>query len=611
MESFGPINTDGLDLNGYVKTEAKLILFGEPAFLETKYNLRWATGNKVEVKVRNSQGIWVLHRTLRILTQWFNGDIGDPILELDIGCKFALRETRPPSPGDLKIPILEPAEISDKWLVKIVGNTRIYLSNVPVWRTVNYWLVTFGFSEIFFPPGGYRPSERISWTEQYRANSSIMEFIGQIWYKNTRCVLYIDELERIQSRHIDLSPTVIDFTFDARDLEPYPRKSTGERETVAGIIRCLGVTDQVWPYIDPPSATTSTTNGDFQASETITVSTTATSTIVTKRGTAVISGLGSGNDDLGRIGRYEEITTETFDGALPEQLNPNPLFPPIPALPNYLMSKTYLLREQRAISGSSNLTPLATTKASDIRYKYRNTSAIVSGNYVRGVEITKEVEVVKTLPEGETNLKTDQVKDTNWVFLDEGIYQTTTTILRPGDTENRRHVSVSSSVGESQPPGITWQPRSQVIKSVEVFGQAKFSYPPGAPTNEHYRDFPLGGFCDNSGFAKLMAEQIGALIIGRHEAITTGLRPTDDWLAHPIPFPSLAINWPDGKQDVYLGDLGTTVFEDISYLGVKGIWLGRRNPATGVITPPYAIRATGVGYGNVGIGYGKALLGVG
>lgn len=565
-----------------------MVLVGDRTFLETRYNLRWAKGNKVEIKIRNSQGVYVLHRTLRILDNYLDDDPKRPTLELQLGCKFALRESRPPSPGDLKIPALDPPEVNDRWLVKIVGNTRIYRGNVFAWRTVNYWLQTFGLPQITFLPGDYVPPERISETGTYSGGSSIMEHIGKILYTNCRCLLWVDAQERVRVRHIDLAPTTIDFTVVPRDLI-INRRSKSEREKVAGTVRVLGVTQFHWPYVDPPASTTSTQQGDFQTTETISVTTTPTSRTVTKQGTAVISGLGSGNNDPGKIGQYEEIDRETFDGGFPSTPNPNPLFAPIPGLPNYLQSKTHTVREQRAIAGSPNLTPLQTTKSSEIKYTYRTTYALLSGVLVRGVEIEQVSEITRIRPEG-GELKIEQTKVEGWVKLEEGVYLYTVTIIRPEDTENRRYSQTSSSIGESQPPATTFAPRTVVVKPVEMFGQAQFSYPPDAPDNEHPRDYNVGGYLDNSGFAKLLAQQLGAILIGRNEAQEIGLRPTDAWLADPRPLPVVAIAHNNLEQDLYLLDIGVVLFDRRSYLGGSGIWLGRRNIATGAITPPYDIK---------------------
>lgn len=582
-----PGKTSGLDLTGYSKYEINLTLVGDRAFLETRYNLRWAKGNKIEIKIRNSQGVYVLHRTLRILDNFFDDDPKRPTLELQLGCKFALRESRYPNPGDLNIPVLEPAEISDKWLVGVVGTTSIYRSNVFTWRTVNYWLSTFGLPEITFLSGDYVPPERIHTTGLYSGGSSIMEHIGKILYLNTRCILWVDAQERVRVRHVDLAPTAIDFTFERRDLIVYNR-SKSEREKVAGTVRCLGVAQYVWPYIDPPPITTVTNQGDLQTSETITTTTTPTSRTVTKTGTMAIAGIGSGNDDPGRIGNFSEINAETFGGGFLETPNPNPVLPPIPGLPNYLQSKLFTLQEQRAIAGSPNLTPLQITKQIETIYTYRTTFALLSGILVRGVEIEKISEITKVRPEDD-ELKIDQIKAEHWTNLSEGIYLYTSSIVRPEDTENRRYSQSSSSIGESQPPATSFAPRTTVFKPVEIYGEERFGYPPNAPDNDHPRDYNVGGYCDNSDLAKLLAQQMGALLIGRNEAQEIGLRPTDAWLADPHPLPVVAVSH-NLEQDVYLLDVGVMLFERRSYLGGSGIWLGRRNIATGLIAPPYDIK---------------------
>jgi hypothetical protein len=83
---------------------------------------------------------------------------------------------------------------------------------------------------------------------------------------------------------------------------------------------------------------------------------------------------------------------------------------------------------------------------------------------------------------------------------------------------------------------------------------------------------------------------LGALLIGRNEAQEIGLRPTDAWLADPHPLPVVAVAHNNLEQDLYLLDAGVMIFDKRSYLGGSGIWLGRRNINTGVITPPYDIK---------------------
>jgi hypothetical protein len=138
-----PIKTSALDLNGYVKLEGSILLVGDRTFLETRYNLRWAKGNKVEIRIRNSAGTYVLHRTLRILDNYFDDNPKRPTLELQLGCKFALRESRPPSPGDLKVPALDAPEVNADLSRQrvclahcelLAANLRITPNHVSTWR---------------------------------------------------------------------------------------------------------------------------------------------------------------------------------------------------------------------------------------------------------------------------------------------------------------------------------------------------------------------------------------------------------------------------------------------------------------------------------------------
>jgi hypothetical protein len=600
-----PIKSSALSLTGFAKIETSFTLVSTTlTFLETRFNPRWARGQKIELYLRNSLGVLTLHRTLRILDSYYSEDLSSEtpraILTLELGCLFALRESRYPSPGDVKIPILE-------------NRPDVLITN-----TVNYWLRTFNLPEITSLIGDYVPTQRIQTTGLYSGGSSIMEHIGKILYVNALCELWVDAQERSRIRQCNLAPTAIDLTLQRRDLVVHSR-SQGERERVAGTVRVLGVSNFKSDYQDPPAANTSALQDGVRINERISVSTSATSRVVTKTGTAVIIGADNGKDELpgtndddpGIIGQYEEITSENFEGGFPEQANPNPVLPPIPGSPRWLGSTSYSLREQREnleTADPKDLLPLRTTKTIETKYLYRVTSARHQGVIVQGVEIERVIEVMKVLPEGLTTLKIEQVKIENWIYRSLGMYTYNVSIVRPGDKKNRRTSKNSSSVGESQPPATKFAPPLVVTEQVEMYGEALFQYPPDAPDNEHPRDYTVGAYLDNSRFAKLLAQQLGALLIGRNEAIELGFRPSDAWIADPKPLLTIALPYDNIEQDIYLLDVPILILADRSYLGGAGIWLGRRNIATGVITPPYALKRKIVGYGNKAIGYGTKVF---
>jgi hypothetical protein len=588
IAAIAPIKTSALSLSGFAKIEKSLTLVSTDInFLETRFNARWARGQKIELYLRNSLGVLTLHRTLRILDSFFNEDLSSDTpratLALELGCLFALRESRYPSPGDVKIPILE-------------NRPDVLITN-----TVNYWLRTFGLPEITSLAGDYVPTERIQTTGLYSGGSSIMEHIGKILYANSRCVLWVDAQERVRVRQINLAPTTIDFLLQRRDLAVYNR-SQGEREKVAGTVRVLGVSNFKFPYIDPPALPSTTTQGDLQVSETTTVTTTANSRTVVHQGTMIL-----GTAETGKIGRFREVTDETYGGGFLEQANPNPVLPPIPGSPAWLTSKAYTLQEQR-LGADGKLTALQTTKTQTTFYSYRITSTRHQGLMVSGVEVEQIVDVTRILPEGETELKLEQVQKQIWQKLAPDYYWYQNTVVRPEDTENRRYTKNTATIGESTPPGTTLAPRTIVVQQVEMYGEAQFQYPPDAPDNDHPRDYNVGAYLDNSGFAKLLAQQLGALLIGRNESVELGFRPSDAWIADPKPLTTIAIPYNNLEQDVYLLDVQILMMAERSYLGGAGIWLGRRNIATGGITPPYALKRKIIGYENKAIGYGTKVF---
>jgi hypothetical protein len=583
-----PIKTSALSLSGFAKIETILTLVStNVTFLETRFNPRWARGQKLELYLRNSIGVLTLHRTLRILDSYYSEDLSSETprasLTLELGCLFALRESRYPSPGDVKIPILE-------------NRPDVLITN-----TVNYWLRTFGLPEITSLVGDYVPTERIQTTGLYSGGSSIMEHIGKILYLNARCELWVDAQERSRIRQCNLAPTAIDLTLQRRELLIYSR-SQGERERVAGTVRVLGVSNFKLPYVDPPGIPSTTSQGNLQVSETTTVSTTANSRTIVHQGTMIL-----GTAETGRIGQFREVTIETYEGGFLEQINPNPVLPNIPGSPAWLASKTYTLAEQR-LGADGRLTALQTTKTNNTYYSYRITSARHQGVIVRGAEIEQVVNETKILPEGETELKLEQFQKENWHKLAPGYYLYQISVVRPEDTQNRRYTKNSATIGESTPPGTTFAPRLVVVQQVEMYGEARFQYPPDAPDNEHPRDYPVGAYLDNSGFAKLLAQQLGALLIGRNEAVELGFRPSDAWISDPKPLLTIAVPYNNIEQDIYLLDVPIVILADRSYQGGAGLWLGRRNIITGVITPPYLLKQKVIGRGTKLIGRGTKVF---
>jgi hypothetical protein len=576
-DDLSQISVSSLDLVGHVKVQSTIRLHSnDPSFLETRNNLRWAKGSKIEFYARNSAGSLVLHRTFRILESKYNDqDSRKPFLTLDLGCLFALKDSRYPNPGDLRIPILENRP------------------DVLVTITTNYWLRTFGLPEITTVAGDPVPTERIFTTGLYSGGSPIMEHIGQIIYLNSGCLLWVDPQERVRVRKVDLLPSQIDFTLERDSLLPNNR-GTGEREKPAGTVRVLGVANYKYAYSDPPPQSTSSNVGvvvdgnlvkAFVTNETISVSTTGLSRVVLKRGTAV---LGEGEES--KLGQYSERTVEIFGGGFPEQPSSNPVLPPIPSVPAWLQSQTTTIKEQR-LDENNELLPLVDTKITSINYSYRFSTTRQDGRIVRGVEVKQITKVTQILPEGETDLRVDEATVTDWIYQAPGIYTMVETTIRPFDLENRRRVRTIPASPDATPPATQFRPQTVVSTPVEIYGVARFEYPVGAPDNDHPRDYPSGAYIDRNQTATLRARELGALLIGRNEAQSLGFRPSDAWLADPKPLPIVAVRYNSTQQDVYMLDVAVLLLDKRRCtLGGNGIWLGRRVISTGVITPPYNIK---------------------
>jgi hypothetical protein len=579
------LTTNGLDLARVAKVEMAIAITGAASFLETRFNTRWARGQKVELYLRLSTGAFALHRTLFIIDSQHNRSFTNPQLKLRLGCIFAYKDSRRSPPGDLKIPVLE--------------NTP----DVAIKTTVNYWLRTFGIPEITYIVGDYQPTERLFTTETYSGGSSIVDHLGMI-ILNCRGVLWADAQGRVRLREITLTPTVINYAISPRDLPERP-PIDGEREKVAGTVRVLGVANYRFPYVDPTFPTSYTTEGDLQTEENYSITTTANSRVITRSGTVIL-----GTADTGKIGQYNEVWTEAWEGGFAAQVNPNPLYPNIPAFPPWLTTKTYALQEQR-LGADGKLGPLQTTKTMLTKWQHRITSTRHEGMIVKGAEVSQQYDETKILPEGETVLRIEQSEKQNWQYLAPGIYYYNSWILRPESVDNRRYSKVKPSIGESTPPSITSAPRTTVPQQIEIFGEAKFSYPPGAPDNDHPRDYPVGGYVDSKYTAKKIAEQLGGLLIGRNEAEPIAIRPSDAHIIDPYPYPIVAIAYSATEQEVYLLDVPIWLFGARSQLGGNGLYLGRRTIATGAITPPYELKQTVIGYGTKQIGYGTKLFAAG
>lgn len=601
----GPIKTSAIDLGGYVKTTATLVLVGEESLLETRFNARWGIGSRVVIQVF-FEGQWITHRTLRVLDAFYDDGRsersirpGSPALELELGDLFALKDARFPNPGDIDIPALQNSP------------------DVNVWLTVNYWLEVFDLPTITFLPGDEVPGDRIATTGLYTGGSSVMEHIGKILFCNSRFVLWVDALERVRVRRVGKFTSAFTFANDAERVQPYTAFNRGglavtnadlefiiaeddalinerarsEREKPAGTVQVVGSSLFRYGYQDPPPSLKNTIQDGVTVSETISVDTGVDflSRTTTKTGTMYIAGLvNEDQEDEGDIGQYSEITVETYGGATPERANPNPNLKPYPGLDAHLQSQTITVREQRRNPDTGDLDPLAITKRIKTTYRYRNTSQSVNGVFVEGVEIKSILEVTEALPEavaGEPapTLKIEQTREMEWRELSQGNYLFTESIVRPADKASRRYASNTTTVGESTPPGTKWAPPSLVENWVPMYGEARFNYPPGNPNLDHPRSYNAGAYLDNNRAALLLADLMGQLLIARAEAQNIAFRPTAEWLADPIPAPWVVVG-----DSLYLLDIPVVVFGDRrTYLGGTGLFFGGYNLGTEETSAPY------------------------
>jgi hypothetical protein len=362
----------------------------------------------------------------------------------------------------------------------------------------------------------------------------------------------------------------------------FNERSRSEAEKPATLVRVLGASNFKHPYSDPPSESLTTNDNGVTLTETVDVDTTPTSRTVTRSGTMVLTGSTLDGVEFGTIGNFEEITIETYGGFRAGFANSNPLIAGTPDLPNHLQSTSYTLREQR-LQGTT-LQPLATTKTVTTTYQYRDTSESIQGIFYHGVEIQQVIETTKILPEGATVLFTEQVRTQRWRKLDEGIYTYSDRIVRPRNTEDRVYTQARTNVGESTPPRTVFAPSMVVDKVVGLYAQAEFV---GEPRSRSYN---FGAYLDSNRGAKLMAEHLGAVLIGRNEAQHFAFRPTDAWLADPYPLPWVEVEYSPTERNLYQLDMVSLFLEEKRcYLGGTGIWYGRRAIATGDITPPYEL----------------------
>ncbi|MGL4620719.1 MAG: hypothetical protein ACRCZS_16930 [Chroococcidiopsis sp.] len=601
---YSPITTTALDITGFIKVELEVTLVNIPGAslnLDTRFNTRWARGNKVVVSIQSeNQTAFIKHRTLRILSTTYDDghrpeDSVSPSLKLKLGCKIALLDTNFQSQAGYKIPVL--------------SNTPYVLFRV----LLAYWLNYFKFPALVVVADDYAGNPEVVFDLPYTPGSSAAEHIGRFVYAYTGAYWWIDSNENSRLHKPSLTPTSADFVYEGRECAINAR-SQNEREKPAGLVKVFGVSNFVSAYQDPLPVTTSVTTANLTETSTFSITTLPLTRTTVKEGTQTItgvsltSGTGSGNTtsaSLGNIGSFKETTLEEYTGGFPAQPNPIAGQPDIPGSPAWLNRVTVSLEEQRSTttgSGSGATIGLGgrqKTKEIVTDYFYRTTSTAVDGVTVTGVEVRKIVTTTKILPEGTTlggfnqNALVDEVKTEDWVYLAPGRYRYSVTIIRPNDTENRKDLNPSSSSQNSPPPATQFAPQLTNTQPVDIFGKAQFDYPPTAPDNNHPRELNFSFYLPSNTRAKEIAEYEGRLVIGRSETQDLAVKPTDAWLADPRPAPAVFIHQDDNTttSDVYIGDSVSLLCGlRQQYVFMSGIWGGIRDRATGEITAPANIK---------------------
>jgi hypothetical protein len=601
IKEYSPIASSSLETTGVIKVETSITLNNSTGLnLETRFNTRWARGNKVTIEVRNAADTaWILHRTLYILKNKYDdgrrpqGAVS-PSLSLNLGCKIALLDSNYQSQASYKVPIL---------------SAEPYV----LFRTLlAFWLDYFKFPALVLVSGDYAGNPQIIYSLPYTPGSSAAEHIGRVVYAYTGGYWWIDAGNNSRIAAPTLTPTTATFVYDGPDCALNAR-SGNESEKPAGLVRVFGVSNFVTAYTDPPVTPTSATTGNVTETSTFEVITAPLTRTTIKAGTQTISGAGTSGGgtgggsgatgvQIGTLGQFKETTLEEFTGGFGSQPNPIPGQPNIPGSPPWLNRVTVTVEEQRQEApsggggGGFSLGGLAKTKEVVTDYFYRQTQTTVQGVTVTGIEVRKTVVTTKILPGGtiggfDANALVDEVVTEDWVKLGRDQYRYSKTVIRPNDIENRRDLNAGSAAQNSPPPATQFAPTQIRTQTVDHYGQSQFEYPPTAidalPTP---RDFNFDFYLPSNARAGAIAQYEGALIIGRAEAQDLAFAPTDAWLADPRPAPVAFIrdDPADTDDQVYLMDAVSLLCGlRQQYVFGTGIWLGVRDRVSGVITAPY------------------------
>jgi hypothetical protein len=573
------IKSTALDIVGWVGFSAELTLHQHPDLenLSTRENpLRWCKGNRWTFEIQNSQGQWVLVRTLRSLNAYYKKRTQN--LRVQLGDRYLLKNSRRP-PGDA---------------------APIYVSSgVSVRDWANAQLAYFGLPTLATGLGDPTLDELIFGSMPYEGGGNILDHIGQGIWANTGCYLYLDSRERSRVVRPNFAPTSAAVVGEARDFEPY-EESDGEQEQPAGRVRVLGNPQFVFPYTDPQSITISTTQGAFTRTETTTESSDLVSRTVTMEGTETVTGLSAGGTAQTAGGPYRTTHVENYSGGTPPYPNPDPDLPATPGTPPRLVEEIDTVEQTPEVpnsaGGGGSSIGLQQAKKSTKTYSYHlfalgTTNPSLINDQITEVEErnqgfsavsggTSSGNTVVMVPDRTNTKNWDQVGGNRWRYRE-------TTIDLAADQSDRRQITISSSPGSSEPPATRFRPKQFDIQSIDILGIARFSYPPGAPDNDHPRDYNLGKYIHSKPAAEARAKELGAMLIGRHEGQDIGFVAPDSWLGDWKPGQVAFVQRNAELDDVWLLD-STVLYcaERRTYIGAEGIWLGTRR-TNGVVSPPF------------------------
>lgn len=574
------IRKSSLDTNGWVGYSSEIVVYQHPSIeeLDTRLNpLRWCRGNKVVIEVLGASG-WIKVKTLRMLNSFFNKK--ERLIRLKLGDKYLLKNSRRP-PGDSS-----PVQLSSGITVKD-------------WANAN--LAFFGLPQLAQGLGDPALLELVFGSMPYQGGGNILDHIGQGIWANTGAYLYLDAEERSRAELLNLAPTTGAFIGAERDCEPYER-GDGENETPAGRVRVLGNPQYVFANPDPQDQTNTSTIGVLTRTETISQSTSGNTVTVTTTGTEAVTGIsantGAGNTTIG--GPYKTTHTKNYAGGTNPIPNPDPDLPSTPGSPPWIVSeqiKTEQTPEFPPVQGGGGGSfGLRISKQQDIDYFYY----LVGSEGLPSYTVREIVDATKRNPDFEatttsgsgTNLllDTDLVDTLSWDRVPGGYRYRRVTVDPLAEQSDRRKSTLTSSPGSSEPPGTQFKPSAYAVKTLEILEIERFSYPVGAPDNDHPRDYNLGQYIQSKPAAKSRAKELGALLIGRHEVQHIGLKPNDAYLANWKPCQSAFVHRNATTDDVYLIDGDVLMFNDRrTYIATEGAWLGVRDRTTGIITKPYEI----------------------